>query len=345
MSNYYLLRMMNHERETAIKLFEDNYIFIGYRDFDKNSQWNYIEKYNKSIDKDKLIEKMINECGWDCNRKQITSHKKLNKFFQFKIGDTIIIPDTKSFHIVKIIEDIKSFHSIKEKYISDNSKNPDIGFVYKVEKIKDKSGNSYISREKFAESRLTARLKAINGLLDINDLKKDIEKSKEAFISNKVIKIDEILKENLREIVKNTILKTLEPNKFENFIKKLMRKLGASQVDIPSKNNKTRAEEQYADVDVIAMFENIKHIIYIQAKFHKGESSKWAVKQLEAYNGEKDIDTSYSTSYWAITSGVFSDEAKKTANDNDKVIRLIDGDELANIILEVGVEGFSDIYD
>ncbi len=345
MSNYYLLRMMNHERETAIKLFEDNYIFIGYRDFDKNAQWNYIEKYNKAIDKDKLIEEMINECGWECNGRQIGSHKKLNKFFQFEIGDTIIIPDTKSFHIVKIIEDIKSFHSIKEKYINDNSKNPDIGFVYKVEKIRDKNGNSYISREKFAESRLTARLKAINGLLDINDLKKDIEKSKEAFISNKVIKIDEILKENLREIVKNTILKTLEPNKFENFIKKLMRKLGASQVDIPSKNNKTRAEEQYADVDVIAMFENIKHIIYIQAKFHKGESSKWAVKQLEAYNGEKDIDTSYSTSYWAITSGVFSDEAKKTANDNDKVIRLIDGDELANIILEVGVEGFSDIYD
>ncbi len=342
MSNYYLLRMMNHERETAIQLFEDNYIFIGYRDFDKNSQWNYIEKYNKSIDKDRLIEDMIDECGWDCNGRQIGSHKKLNKFFQFEIGDTIIIPDTKSFHIVKIIEGIKSFHSIKENYISKSNQNPDIGFVYKVEKMRDNNGNSSISREKFAESKLTARLKAINGLLDINDLKDDIEKSKEAFINNKVIKIDEILKENLREVVKNTIIKTLEPNKFENFIKNLMKKLGASQVDIPNKNDKARAEEEYADVDVIAVFENIKHIIYIQAKFHEGESSNWAVKQLEAYNGEKDIDTSYSTSYWAITSGVFSDEAKRNDNDNNKVIRLIDGDELANIILEIGVEGFSD---
>lgn len=340
MSNYYLLRMMNHERETALKLFEDNYIFIGYRDFDEKSQWNYIEEYKKATNKDKLIEEMINKCGWDCNGRQVGSHKKLNKFFEFQIGDTIIIPDTKSFHIVKIVEGIKSFHSIKEKYISENNQNPDIGFVYKVEKVKDNNGNSFISREKFAESSLTARLKALNGLLDISDLKDEIEQSKEAFISNKVIKIDEILKENLREVVKNTILKTLEPNKFENFIKKLMEKLGA-KVDIPSKNDKTRAEEHYADVDVIAVFENIKHIIYIQAKFHQGVSSNWAVEQLKAYNGEKDIDNSYSTSYWAITSGIFSDEAKKSANENR--IRLIDADELANIILEVGIDGFSDI--
>ena len=341
MSNYYLLRMMNHERETALKLFEDNYIFIGYRDFDEKSQWNYIEEYKKATNKDKLIEEMINKCGWNCNGKQTGSHKKLNKFFQFKTGDTVIIPDTKSFHIVKIVEDIKSFNSIKEKYISEGNENPDIGFVYKVEKIKDNNGNSSISREKFAESRLTARLKALNGLLDINDLKDDIEQSKEAFINNKVIKIDEILKENIREVVKNTILKTLEPNKFENFIKKLMEKLGASKVDIPSKNNKSRATEKHADVDVVAVFENIKHIIYIQAKFHKGESSEWAVEQLEAYDGEKDIDNSYSTSYWAISSGIFSDKAKETANKNR--IRLINGDELANISLEVGIEGFSDV--
>ena len=55
---------------------------------------------------------------------------------------------------------------------------------------------------------------------------------------------------------------------------------------------------------------------------------------------EKDIDTSYSTSYWAISSGIFSEEAKKTANDKGNRIRLIDGDELSNIILEVGIEGF-----
>ena len=120
-----------------------------------------------------------------------------------------------------------------------------------------------------------------------------------------------------------------------------MEKLGASKVDIPSKNNKSRATEKHADVDVVAVFENIKHIIYIQAKFHNGESSEWAVEQLEAYDGEKDIDNSYSTSYWAISSGIFSDKAKETANKNR--IRLINGDELANIILEVGIEGFSDV--
>ena len=56
-----------------------------------------------------------------------------------------------------------------------------------------------------------------------------------------------------------------------------MIKLGADKVDIPSKNNKENAVENYADVDVIAIFEKLKHIIYIQAKFHNGKTSDWAV--------------------------------------------------------------------
>ena len=35
-----------------------------------------------------------------------------------------------------------------------------------------------------------------------------------------------------------------------------------------------------ADADIVAEFRNLKHIIYIQAKHHKGETSDWAVHQI-----------------------------------------------------------------
>ena len=79
------------------------------KEFQRNKETINIKEFMllKSGEQDKLIEEMINKCGWNCNGKQTGSHKKLNKFFQFKTGDTVIIPDTKSFHIVKIVEDIK----------------------------------------------------------------------------------------------------------------------------------------------------------------------------------------------------------------------------------------------
>ncbi len=49
-----------------------------------------------------------------------------------------------------------------------------------------------------------------------------------------------------------------------------MEKIGAEYSIIPAKNKPGKKDG--ADADIIAEFENIKHIIYIQAKHHEGES-------------------------------------------------------------------------
>lgn len=55
----------------------------------------------------------------------------------------------------------------------------------------------------------------------------------------------------------------------------------------------------------------------------------------------KDIDSDYSTAYWAITTGQFNQEAIETAKklSEEKTIRLIGKYDLAELILEIGVEG------
>lgn len=83
---YHMLRMLNHEREVTRKLFENDYIAIGYSDFDKIENWNYIEKHNSTEDKDLLIKEMVKKCDWDCNPRKIGAHKKLNKYFKLVRG-------------------------------------------------------------------------------------------------------------------------------------------------------------------------------------------------------------------------------------------------------------------
>lgn len=341
MRDYYMLRMLNHERDFSRKLFDDNYILIGYQYFDQLENWDYIQVYKNAENKNALLKEMIEKTSWQCNNRQIASHRKLNKFFEMKIGDIVIIPDYKTFHIVEIASDIKSFHSIHSNYVSEGEEYPDIGFLYKVKKIVNDAGESSVAREKFADSSLIARLKNISGFLNLNDLKDSIENSKQAFLENKVVKIDEVLKETLKKALIEKLIEKLSPNKFETLILKIMEKLGASKCDIPNRNDKTKAKEGHGDVDIVAVFEKIKHIIYIQAKFHVGHSNDWAIKQLDDYNGEKDIDSDYSTSYWAITTAEFNDDAIEIAKkiSEEKTIRLIGKYDLAELILEIGVEG------
>lgn len=337
--NYYMLRMLNYERKFSNKLFYNyNYITIGWSFFNEAYNGDYLNVYKNSNDKEKLLRDTLEKTGCSLDGRKVASHRILHKFLEMKIGDIVIIPDYKTFHIAEIKSEPILFSKIKNECGFGENDNPDIGFVYKIEKVKNLSGKSAISREKFADGTLTSRLKARNGFLIINDLKYSVEESKKNFLNNEVLILSEIIKEGSRKNIIEALKKCLSPDKFEKFLTNLMLKLGADKVDIPSKNNKENAVENYADVDVIAIFEKLKHIIYIQAKFHNGKTSDWAVKQLDTYDGEKDTENDYTTAYWAITTGEFSEQAKEYTKNSNKNIRLIDQSELADLILSIGTE-------
>lgn len=330
---YYMLRMMNHENGFGRKLFENGYAAIGYRDFDKQNNFEFIEKYKKTQDKEKILKDNIKK-AW--NGKTIGSHWKLDKFFNFKMGDVLLIPDHGCFYLVRVVSDIMSFDKIKKDFCKENE-NLDIGFVYKIEKIFNKG----ISRNDFAGSRLTSRLKSISALLNISDLKDEIEEAKTSFEKNEPINLNQSIKDKLTNELLDQLKKNLNPNKFEKLLTKLMYKLGATTVDIPAKNDKSNTTIGIGDVDVVAVFEKLKHIIYIQAKFHKGETRMWALEQLNDYNDIEKEEEGYTQSFWAITTAdTFSQEAIDLSNLKDsKSIRLIDGQELGKLILDAGIEG------
>ncbi len=327
---YHFLRMLNHEWEISRKLFEDDYICIGYSDLNKaENNYDYVSYYNSFGDqKAEILRRDVVDIyeKWGHNY-------KIERFLNLEVGDIVIVPDYKCFYITKVIESPISFSKIKQNY-TDREK-IDIGVVCKIEKIKNKSNEIAVDREKFSIGELKGKLRSFSGYYELES--ENTEQIIKNFEEDKIIKVEKELKEKTKGIILNTIKETLNPNNIERFIKKLMEKTGAI-CEIPPKNDKSNTENNIGDVDIICSYEKIKHIIYIQVKFYNGFTNDWGLKQLEYYKDSK-LDEDCSTSYWLITTGEISEEIKKAALANkEKTIRLIDGLELAEMILELGID-------
>ena len=111
-------------------------------------------------------------------------------------------------------------------------------------------------------------------------------------------------------------------------------KIGATEAYIPAKNY----EEKTGDVDVIAIFENIKTIINVQVKFYQGETSDWAITQIKDFSKSKEnMSDGYNRQYWVISSSDnFSETSYNLAKENS--IQLINGNQFVEMLLNTGIE-------
>jgi restriction endonuclease Mrr len=123
--------------------------------------------------------------------------------------------------------------------------------------------------------------------------------------------------------------------KFEKLIRDLMLALGATSSEISSKRKYGNSP---ADVDIIADFAHLGIRIYIQAKMHRGSSDKKAVDQVLKAMGHDNEDGGLPIYGWVVTTGTFDDEATNWADQNG--IRVINGEELSEMILSVGLDHF-----
>ena len=118
-------------------------------------------------------------------------------------------------------------------------------------------------------------------------------------------------------------------------------KIGASNTYIPAKNE--RGKYDGADADVVAEFENLKTVYYVQVKKHEGTTGDWAVTQIEQYFNQKGSnDSEYTYIPWVVsTAEDFSTEAiekvRHISEDSNVNVRLINGMELARMILDSGL--------
>lgn len=345
--NYWLHRI-SHHAEVSYQLLDRNYLTIGFSDFSNHDFINNVLKYDTWEERWKELERIFME-KWGCCPR---IRHNLWRFIEgFKKGDWIIVPGGGVFSIYEIVgekpipvsdlsfDDLKDWHGnplVIDEFIYRGEEEIDLGFCWKVKPIE-----TNISRYNYADAPLTARMKIRQTNANIFDLEQSIKKAFNAFIIKKPINLHSKILEASIDNILATLKSELNPDKLELLVKFYFERIGASEVYIPSKNEPGKE----GDADVIAIFEHIKTIIYIQAKFHGGKTNEWALQQIKDYKDDKEsvnkldkevMDDDYSRISWVIsTADGYTDEAYKLAR--EEKIQLIDGKKFVTLLLEAGI--------
>jgi predicted Mrr-cat superfamily restriction endonuclease len=333
------LHRISHHAEVAYPLLENGYLSIGYSDFSEpdfikdscgENAWQLFEKY------------------FDDNWGQRPKNRyNLWRFVaEMRKGDLIVVPSWGTFSVYELTEDMAEpvaaikLSDIKDWHGNNIEKNEDgllyrktgehidLGFVRKVKLIKKD-----IPRYEYADAALTSRMKIRSTNADMSDLKGSIEKALEGFTKGQPLSIYSQIITKTQQSILDTIRGELTPGKFEILVEWYFKRIGASDVYIPSKNESGKE----GDADVVAVFEPLKTIIYSQVKFHTGETSSWAIEQITNYKDQKDsMDDGYSKICWVISS---ADNFSKQSYDfaKEAKVQLIDGKQFTTMLLEAGI--------
>lgn len=335
------LHRISHHAEASYPLLDRGYVSIGFSDFADDGFLQGVvnggrEYFEKEFDR-----------LW--RRRPKTRISLWNFITQMNPGDRIVIPSSGTFSVYNIIGDralaigeieiegLKTWsgHEVirGEKGLLQNGKSNqliDLGFVRKVSPVA-----TGIGRSGYADAALTSRMKIRSTTANISDLNDSIEQALEAHRQSRPLNLhSSLLKEQVRATL-SLIKIQLNPDKFEQLIQWYFRRIGATEVSIASKN----AADKAGDADVIALFEPIKTIIYVQAKTHSGETSDWAASQIQEYKDQKDSgDDGYSRIAWVVsTCDAFSSDCVKLAKENN--VMLFDGEDFVTLLLEAGIGG------
>lgn len=350
MERDYWIHRISHIAEISYPLLENNYLSYGFSDFEE----------------DGFIDGVRGEDGWQFIEVQFLTrwgelsrgrYQLWNFIKEMKAGDWVIVPTYGAFSICELLDDepimIKDIKDIiikdwngdiisrdeKGYLINANNDKIDLGFARRI-KIIQKN----ISRYDYADGALTARLKVRQTNVCINDLKESIQKALEGFNNNKPIHF----RNEINDVIPNicSIIQTkLNPDKFEYLIKWYFERIGASSVVVPPKKSSTKVD--YEDVDIIATFDLLKTIYYVQAKHYRGETGSWGaeqishLKELESVKDDRQ-DDGYTKVYWLVSSSEsFSEECINKAKETN--VQLIDGKTFASMLLDAGFLGVGDV--
>jgi hypothetical protein len=275
-------------------------------------------------------------------------------------GDQVVVPgfpDQGAFSIFEISDDCPLFIrdvesaglktwtgepvTLKDGLLSCNDKEIGLGFARKVRQIARD-----LSRSEFADAALTSRMKIRVTTSDISRLQNSVDRAVAAHRSNRPISLHTTLLEQHTKATLDVICRDLNDSKFEKLIAWYFRKVGATQVEIPAKNESGKE----GDADVVATFEPLRTIIYVQAKKHTGKTNDWAVQQIKDYRDKKvavlneanAMDDGYSRIAWVISTAEFSPECSSLAKQN-KVL-LLNGREFVQLLLNAGIEGLDTAF-
>lgn len=350
MERNYWIHRISHLAEISYPLLENNYLSYGFSDYEEDG---FIEGVRGENGRQFLDDQFYSTWGYYAR----TRFQLWNFIHEMKAGDWVVVPTYGEFSICELLDDepilIKDIKDVviknwsgeeilrdNEGYLinPDNSK-IDLGFARRVKMIQ-----KGISRYDFADSDLTSRLKVRQTNVCIGDIKDSVQKALENFQKNKPIRF----RNEINEVVPNIcsiIQKILNPDKFENLVKWYFERVGAKPVVIPPKNPSDKVD--YEDVDVIATFDLLKTIYYVQVKHYRGETDSWGADQIShlkelALLREDRQDDGYTKVYWLVSSSEkFTEECINKARETN--IQLIDGRAFASMLLDAGFLGVGEV--
>ena len=349
MAGRYFLHRISHEGNVSYSLMGKGILTLGWSKFSETDILN-AARGKEGYPSFDVITK---ELGENHNR----SRWSMWYFAQMKKGDIIVVPlyggvfsvfevEEEAENIGKLESKVSSFEGMwnndriewREHKLFDVTGNytVDLGFFIKVKPIVENVPRNYVSG--FFSSRM--KIRTTNA--DITDIEKYVEDGINAGKENKPISLYGNVINSLVDSMQASIVSALNPDKFEALVRWYLKKCGASSTWIPAKNEARKSDG--ADADIIAEFDNLKHIIYVQAKWHTGKTSEWAVNQIDSYKNQVcDGDSSYSYATWVISSADnFSEKAIVEAE--EKGVRLIDGKEFARMLIDIGLMDINDAF-
>jgi predicted Mrr-cat superfamily restriction endonuclease len=341
MDNVWLHRI-SHLAEVSYPLIEEGFLTIGFSDF---SDAEFLQK-TRAGDWENFEAAFLEQ--WEeLSRKR---HGLWRFIVEMQIGDMVIVPSWGVFSVYKIeseacltkeldVQDLPIWNgevlSVRDDGGYVGERHVDLGFFRRVSLIaKD------IPRFEFADAGLTSRMKIRTTNANISDLAESVRKAIEAFRQNRPINLHSQILADSGDRLLQQIRNELTPDKFESLIAWYFRRLGASEVSIPSKNE----SDKQGDADVVAAFEPLKTIYYVQVKHHTGVTSEWAAEQVSEYKHHKErMDDGYSRIAWIVsTAESFSAECVQLAKQNG--VGLFAGPDLARMILEAGIQNLEKAF-
>ena len=329
--NYWLHRISN-EWEISYPLFQKGFLSLGWNVFSSSNILDLIT--NNGEDGFNLF--MSEKC------EKRRSRWNLWYFSQFKVGDIVVVPlYNKEFAICEVmgapfsvlekhgmeLENMSRQNvSVNERgfFCQETNQCYDIGFLVQIKELRR------IPRS-YTEADLIARMKMrqANGCID--NLAKSVD---EALQAQAPTSLHDAIMGAATDNICDTLKKHLTPDNLERVIKWYMKKMGAEKAYIPPKNEHDK--KNGADADIIAEFENLRTIFYIQTKKHVGETNEWAIQQISEYHQQKQNDTDdYTYIPWAVSTAEFSEIAILKAEESN--VRLIGGKELIQMLLNCGI--------
>ena len=348
----YWLHRISHEAEISWPLLEKGILTIGFSDLSNSDFLSKAKAAQQVADLDSAVKRAYGRL--------LPSRHSLWRFLkEMQIGDQVLVPGPRTFSVYvikgkpKLIADIDSnlvaslrtlnnakVRIERGRLVTDNGV-IDLGFYREVEvcRIRGKEAKN-IDRSSYADAPLTARMKLRNTNANISDLKRNLEKTLEAYKNNQPFNFRSDAMTRLAPELWRMIHDRLNPDKLEKLLESYFERIGANDVTIPPRNQRGRD----GDADIIASFGHIGVTIYIQAKFHKPNTltNEWAVKQIVDYKDWKKRVDNRSDEHnlcWVVsTCDEFTEECKQLARANGVV--LINGIKLAKMLLDAGIEGF-----